>query len=290
MDLTSPGQLRELLRRHGKILKHSLGQNFLVHRPTLDRILEAAEVNPRDLVVEIGPGAGVLTRELATRAGRVVAVEIDRSLETVLAEAVVDRGRVEFLWADASRQDWPGVVGGWSGQAKMVANLPYYLTTPILTGILEKGCPFELIVVMVQREVAQRMTASPGGKTFGALSVLVQYWTEADVVAKVPRGAFFPPPEVESAVVRLRRRPQPAVTADRRAFFRVVRATFSQRRKTVENALSASLAVPKAAVREALELTGIDPSRRGETLTLDDFSALAGALVPILRAGEEQPG
>lgn len=288
--MTSPGQLRELLRKHGKKLKHSLGQNFLVNRPILGEIIQAAEVGPGDLVVEIGPGAGVLTRELASRAGRVLAVEIDRTLEPILTETVGESSRVEFLWADASRQKWQPMVGDWNGPVKLVANLPYYLTTPLLTGLLEEGCPFGLVVVMVQREVAERMTASPGGKIFGALSVLVQYWTEAELVARVPREAFFPPPEVDSAVVRLRRRLEPAVPADRRDFFRVVRATFNQRRKTVENSLSTGLAAPKAVVREALEAAGINPSRRGETLSLQDFSALTQALAPYLRAGEGQPG
>lgn len=282
MDLSSPGRLKELLHKHRKTLRHSLGQNFLVHRGILERIIDAAEIGPDDLVVEIGPGAGILTRELASRAGRVVAVEIDRSLEPVLAEAVTGSGAVEFVWADASRLDWSGVIRGWKGPAKLVANLPYYLTTPILTRILDSGCPFDLMVVMVQREVADRMASPPGGKTFGALSVLVQYWCVPEAVVPVPRNAFFPPPKVESAVIRLRRRPKPAVEAEPRAFFRVVRAAFGQRRKTLENSLSGGLALPKATAGLALKSAGIDPSRRGETLSLEEFAALTAFLLPYL--------
>jgi len=233
-------------------------------------------------VLEIGPGLGSLTELLAQRAGRVVAVELDRSLLAVLQDTVAARyPNVELLYGDAAKVDFVALLKERlaPGQlAKVAANLPYYITTPLCMRLLEEDLPISDAVVMVQKEVAERMVAPPGGKVYGALSVAVQYHSEAEVVGIVSRGSFVPQPEVDSAIVRLHLRPQPAVDAPARAFFAVVKAAFGQRRKTLLNAISAGLARPREEVAAALSAAGIDAQRRGETLSLEEFAALSRCL------------
>lgn len=267
---------------HGIRPQHRLGQNFLTDARVLDAIVEASTAGPDDLVLEIGPGLGTLTQRLARAAGRVLAVELDRNLVNILQKTVVEpQPNVEVIHGDAARVDLrkllterlqPG------RKAKVAANLPYYITTPLVMRLLEEELPLDQIIVMVQKEVADRMISPPGSKDYGALSVAVQYHTEPHIVTRVSRGAFLPPPDVDSSVVGLRVRETPPVDAPRAGFFKVVKAGFGQRRKTLLNALTSGLALDKSRVEEALRAAGIDPNRRGETLSLEEFAALARIL------------
>ncbi len=276
MNLTAPSQVRALLKRYGLRPNRRLGQHFLIDANVLAKVVAAAELGPLDNVLEIGPGLGTLTHELARRAGRVVAVELDRALLPVLEETLAGLDNVTVVHGDAVRVDLAALCGG-TAAWKVVANLPYGVTGPVVARLLESG-RFALLVVMVQLEVAQRMLAGPGSRDYGAFSVLVRYYAEPELVARVPATAFLPPPEVGSAVVRLRARAAPPVDADPRAFFAVVRAAFGHRRKSLRNALQAGLA---ATARDAGRLpreAGLDGERRGETLSLEEFAALARSL------------
>lgn len=283
LDPIRPSVVQRLLAAHGLRRRHSLGQHFLTDRHTLDRILEAAELARDDGVIEVGPGLGVLTLRLAAAAGRVVAIELDRSLFPALSEVLRGVENAEVRHGDATRLDWRAVGEELTRRhgcrtVKVCANLPYQVTTPVITGVLESGLPFERAVLMVQREVAERVAAPPGSRAYGSISVLVQYFTEPEIVVRVPPGAFSPPPRVDSAVLLLRRRAAPPVRSMPERLFPVVRAGFSQRRKTLGNALSAGLRRPKADVRAALELARVAENRRAETLGLAEWDAVARAL------------
>ncbi len=282
MDLSSPKTMKMLMAAHGIRPQHRLGQNFLTDSRVLDAIVAASELGPEDVVLEIGPGLGPLTQRLAERAGRVVAVELDRRLVEILQKTVVERyPNVEIIQGDAARMDLDGLLSERlpaGRRAKVAANLPYYITTPLVMRLLEEGLPLEHVVVMVQKEVADRMQATPGSKEYGALSVAVQYYTEPYLITRVSRGAFLPPPDVDSAVVGMRIRSAPPVDAPRKAFFRVVKAAFGQRRKALANALASGLKLDKSTVVDALNSVGIAPNRRGETLTLEEFAALTRKL------------
>ncbi|MFZ5822726.1 MAG: 16S rRNA (adenine(1518)-N(6)/adenine(1519)-N(6))-dimethyltransferase RsmA [Bacillota bacterium] len=278
MDLSNPSVLKQIMAAHGIRPQHRLGQNFLTDGRVLRSIVEAVELGPEDLVLEIGPGLGTLTQQLARAAGRVLCIELDRNLVGILKETVQqEHPNVEVIQGDAGQVDLHKLlterlpVGQ---RAKVAANLPYYITTPLVMRLLEEELPLDQIVVMVQKEVADRMVSPPGSKEYGALSVAVQYYTEPRIVTKVSRGAFLPPPDVESAVVGMRIRPEAPVAAPRKGFFRVVKVAFGQRRKTLSNALT-GLHIDKQTVLKALELAGIDANRRGETLSLEEFAALA---------------
>lgn len=284
----TPARSAQLLRKHGFTFKKSLGQNFLIDGNILRNIAEAAELGPDTGVLEIGPGIGALTEKLAERAGRVIAVEIDQRLLPILEESLAPFPNVGIVHGDVLKIDLAELIRErFAGMRKLsvAANLPYYITTPIVMRLLEERLPFATIVVMVQREVADRMRAAPGGKDYGSLSVAVQYYTEPEWIASVPRSVFIPPPSVDSAVLRLRVRERPAVeTADEALFFDVVRAAFAQRRKTLLNNLQnmpAAKSLGKDGVRRMIESSGISPDRRGETLTLAEFAALADALAAI---------
>lgn len=281
----TPAAVRRVLQKTGHRPRRSLGQNFLVHPPTVDRIIAAAELTAADLVLEIGPGLGVLTERLLDRAGRVVAVELDRDLAGRLADEMAGRDNFTLVVGDATKVELGSHWADWAGPVKVVANLPYQVTTPVLQRLLLEPVPFERAVLMVQREVAERMMASPGGRVYGSLSVLVQYWCEPRLVTIVPPGAFRPVPKVESAVICLHRRAQPAVAVPAPLFFPVVRAGFGQRRKTLRNALSAGLQLEPGAVELALTAAGIDPVRRAETLSLAEFAAIATQLADALPGG-----
>lgn len=278
MDLTSPKTLKTIMAAHGIRPQHRLGQNFLIDASVLDTIVAASGAGPDDFVLEIGPGLGPLTQRLAEVAGKVLAVELDRNLVAILEKTVVAaHPNVEVIQGDAGRIDLHELLEARlaSGQkAKVAANLPYYITTPLVMRLLEATLPLDKIVVMVQKEVADRMVSPPGSKAYGALSVAVQYYTEVRIVTTVGRAAFLPPPDVDSAVVAMSVRTVPPVDAPREAFFRVVRAAFGQRRKALGNALAAGLGMEKTHVQEALRATGIDPGRRGETLSLEEFAAI----------------
>lgn len=286
LDLTSPATVRALLLQYGIRPKRRLGQNFLVNPGVLEKIIAAAELSPADAVVEIGPGVGALTARLAAAAGVVVAVELDRALVTLLKETLA-YPNLAVVEGDALEVDFDTLVQVNGGRLpyKVVANLPYYITSPVLLRLLGGKFAVSLLVLMLQKEVALRLVARPGTKEYGSLSVLVRYRCEAELVANVSRGSFFPAPEVDSALVKLRVRPAPPVAVpDEELFFRVVRAAFGQRRKTLLNALAeASFGLEKAEWRAVLNRAGIDPLRRGETLALDEFAALTRALAERAR-------
>jgi 16S rRNA (adenine1518-N6/adenine1519-N6)-dimethyltransferase len=285
MDLSSAGTLKAIMQAHGIRPQHRLGQNFLTDARVLDQIVAAAGIGPDDLVLEIGPGLGTLTQRLARAAGKVLAVELDRNLVEILGKTVVEmHPNVEVVQGDAARIDLHSLLAERlsAGQkAKVAANLPYYITTPLVMRLLEEELPLDQIVVMVQKEVADRMVAPPGGKDYGALSVAVQYYTEPRIAVKVSRGAFLPPPEVDSAVVSMKIRTEPPVDAPKKDFFRVVKAAFGQRRKALGNALAGGLGMDKASLQQALVRAGIDPGRRGETLSLEEFAALTRNILAI---------
>jgi 16S rRNA (adenine1518-N6/adenine1519-N6)-dimethyltransferase len=269
-----------LLGRHGFRTRHRLGQNFLIDRNILLKIVAAAEPTPEDAVVEIGPGIGVLTVELAERAGRVTAVEVDARLLPILDETLAPYGNVEVLNADFLRLSHAEFLAARCAttRCKVVANLPYYITSPVLAALLKQHESLERIVLMVQKEVADRLTAAPGTDAYGSLSVFVQWRAEVDVVARVPRTVFRPVPKVDSAIVRLRiRDTPPARVTDEARFFHVVHAAFQKRRKTLLNALATfpPLALTRQTAAAALARAGIEPTRRGETLSIDEFAAVA---------------
>mgnify|MGYP000179825036 CR=1 FL=1 len=282
VSLASPTRVRRLLERYGIRPRKRWGQNFLIDRNLLEQVVRAAELTPGDRVVEIGPGLGILTRELACHAAAVLAIEIDPILVTVLTrETVADLPNVTILAADALAVDLAAEARRVLGPPpyKVVANIPYAITSPLLQRLLERPGLFSLIVLMVQREVADRLAAAPGSGEYGAFTVFTQFYAEVERLATVTRRAFWPPPEVDSAIVRLRpRRQLPEV--DVATLMAVVRAAFQQRRKRLLNALAGSreLALPRERLAEALAEAGIDPARRAETLSVAEFVRLAGAI------------
>lgn len=281
-DLTSPVQLKELLRRYNLHPKKRLGQNFLVDRNVLGKILDAADIREGDAVLEIGAGAGVLTLALAERGARVVAVEVDRALTAVLSEVLAGYPNVTIVNADILSLDLPQLLTGHFGEAKVkvIGNLPYYITSPIIAELLQARDRIERIVLMVQKEVAERLKASPGTKDYGSMSVFVQYYSEPEIVAHVSKNVFLPPPDVSSAIIRLMPRAKPPVDVPGdELFFDVVHCAFGQRRKTLLNSLSdcPALGLSKDQVSQVLRNAGIDPSRRAETLSLDEFAQIARA-------------
>lgn len=279
--------VHELLRRYDLRPRKGLGQNFLVDPVHLERIVQAAELTSGDMVLEIGPGPGGLTALLAREAGLVVAVELDERMIQVLRDALGGMPNVRIVQGDILELD-PAMLVAAEGQPtpeyKVVANLPYYITSAAIRHLLEASHPPSLLVLTVQREVAQRIVAQP--PQMSLLAVSVQLYAEAEIVDRIPAGAFYPPPKVESAVVRLRRRLEPAVPVDdREHFFEVVRAGFGQRRKQLRNALAAGLNLPTAMVTQAMSKAGIDPRRRAETMTLAEWARLASVIRGIEREG-----
>jgi len=281
--IAAPSRTKEIIRRHGFTFKKSLGQNFLIDGRVLDKIIAAADLDKSKGALEIGPGIGALTERLAQHAGTVVALEIDRRLIPILDEVLAPYDNVRVIQADVLKTDlrriWEEHFAGCL-EVSVVANLPYYITTPIVMKLLEERLPVRHIVVMVQKEVARRMAAGPGSKDYGSLSIAVQYHCTAELVTEVPPGAFVPPPGVDSTVIRLTRREAPAirVTSEKR-FFRIVQAAFAQRRKTIVNNLSVLAGKDrKAEIAALLEKIGINPERRAETLSLEEFASLEGAL------------
>ncbi|MBO8127819.1 MAG: 16S rRNA (adenine(1518)-N(6)/adenine(1519)-N(6))-dimethyltransferase RsmA [Peptococcaceae bacterium] len=283
--LTSISKVKSLIEKYDLRPRKSLGQNFLLSHGVLEQIVAAAALEPDDVVLEIGPGLGVLTRELAAAGAKVIALELDRGFLTVLQESLADCDNVELVHGDALKIDLRALMAQKSnnGRFKLVSNLPYYITTPLVTRVLEEEMPLERMVIMVQKEVAARFTALPGTKEYGSLSVLVQYYTRPSIVCRVSRRAFYPPPEVDSAVVKLVKRDVPAVrVANRSLFFKIVRAAFAQRRKVLPKALAgAGLAASKDEWAKILQSAGIDPRRRGETLSLEEFARVAASVEKV---------
>lgn len=273
-----------ILKAFGLHMSKKLGQNFLIDAGIVQGIVDAAQIHPGDHVLEIGPGIGTLTQGLAEAGADVTAVELDKKLPAVLAETLKAYDRVRIVPGDILKVDIPVLMG--QEPFKVVANLPYYITTPILMTLLERRLPITMMVTMVQKEVAERMTARPGSRSYGALSVAVQYYTEPEIVLNVPPRSFIPAPEVDSVVIACRVRSVPAVkVSEEKMFFRVVRAAFGQRRKTLANALRGG-GFPKEQVRAAMERAQMDPQRRGETLSLEEFGRLADAFAELAKNAE----
>lgn len=283
-------QTRSLLNKYNLRPKKRFGQNFLVDERIIQGILAAARLSPEDTVVEIGPGLGGLTVQLVQRAGRVLAVEVDGALIPPLKEQLASYPGFRLLQQDILKLDLDGAVAEALGPItqpyKVVANLPYYITTPILMRLLEEKYQINIMLLMMQKEVGERIKAAPGTKDYGALSVAVQYYTVPELVLRVPPSSFKPAPEVESVVMRLTKREVPAVvTKDEKLFFQVVRASFGQRRKTLANGLASFFtSLPKDQIICLLEKINIDPGIRGEQLGLADFAGIADALYELLNA------
>jgi 16S rRNA (adenine1518-N6/adenine1519-N6)-dimethyltransferase len=268
--------------------RRALGQHFLRDYRVARAIVDALDPRPTDLVVEIGPGEGALTEELARRAGRLVALEIDRSLAAPLRARLP---AVDVVEADAQRWDYGAIQRPPGGRVLVVGNLPYSVGTAILMTLVDARAAIDEMVVMLQREVAERVAAAPGSRRYGSLSVLVQLGWDVRVILHVAPEAFRPPPKVESAVLRLAVLPRPrAAVADEGHFRTVVRAAFAQRRKTLANTLSAGLSLPSSRAREILEAAGIDPTRRAETLALEEFARLAATAMRLRPDGQMRGG
>jgi 16S rRNA (adenine1518-N6/adenine1519-N6)-dimethyltransferase len=285
-DIATPVRTKAILEKYGFSFKKSLGQNFLIDPNVLTRIVDHAGVTEETGVIEIGPGIGALTEQLAKRAKKVVAFEIDQRLIPILKDTLSPYNNVSVIHQDVLQADVKTVMEEQFKDCKevmVVANLPYYVTTPIIMKLLEDQLPLKGIVVMLQKEVADRIEASPSSKDYGSLSIAVQYYTEAKTVMTVPRTVFMPQPNVDSAIIRLLLRNEAKVTVkDETFFFKVVRGSFAQRRKTLLNNLQHSLQngkEKKAAIEEALEKAGIDGRRRGETLSIEEFALLSDQLI-----------
>ena len=284
--LSNPQATIEVLKKHKFTFQKKFGQNFLIDPHVLDKIISAAEITKEDFVLEIGPGIGTMTQYLAEAAREVTAVEIDRNLIPILSETLSAYDNVQIINEDVLKLDLAALAKERNGgkPIKVVANLPYYITTPIIMGLFEGGVPIESITVMVQKEVAMRMQAGPGTKDYGALSLAVQYYAEPYLAANVPQNCFMPRPNVGSAVIRLTRYAEPAVKAkDEKLMFALIRASFNQRRKTLQNGLNNSqeLSFTKEQIAEAIEKMGLSPSVRGEALTLEQFAKLSDLLAEV---------
>lgn len=282
-DLGNPQNTIEVLQKYKFNFQKKFGQNFLIDTHVLDKIIYSAEITKEDMVLEIGPGIGTMTQYLAEAAGKVIAVEIDKNLIPILADTLHEYENVQIINEDVLKLDIAKIVEEQNGgkPIKVVANLPYYITTPIIMGLFESHVPIDSITIMVQKEVADRMQVGPGTKDYGALSLAVQYYAKPEIVANVPPNCFMPRPKVGSAVIRLTRHEQcPVEVEDEKFMFRVIRASFNQRRKTLANGLNNApdIQVSKEDIAKALEELGVGASIRGETLTLEQFARLSNIL------------
>ncbi len=273
----------EIIEKYHFSFQKKFGQNFLVDSSILDRIIESAQITKEDCVLEIGPGIGTMTQRLAEEAGTVVAVEIDKNLLPVLEDTLSAYENVTVINADILKLDLNRIVKEHNGgrPVKVVANLPYYITTPIIMALFEKKVPLHSVTIMVQKEVADRMRVGPGTKDYGALSLAVQYYAKPEIVTKVPAGCFMPKPNVDSAVIRLTRYEKPPVEVeDETWLFAVIRASFNQRRKTLANGLANAgyPGIGRRQVEEALDAMGLAVTVRGETFTLEQFAELSNRL------------
>ena len=282
--LSNPQRTIEVIKKYEFCFQKKFGQNFLIDGHVLDKIIAGAGVTKDDMVLEIGPGIGTMTQYLADAAGKVVAVEIDRNLLPILQETLADYDNVKVIHADVLSLDLEKLVQEENGgrPIKVVANLPYYITTPIIMALFEQHVPLANVTVMVQKEVAARMKSGPGSKDYGALSLAVQYYAEPYIVANVPCNCFMPRPNVDSAVIRLTRYEEPPVQVkDEKMLFKIIRASFNQRRKTLQNGLnnSSELNFTKDQIAAAIAEAGFSPSVRGEALTLEQFAKLTDILL-----------
>ena len=281
--LGNPQETIAVLQKYNFAFQKKFGQNFLIDPRVLEKIIKAAEITEDDCVLEIGPGIGTMTQHLACAAKKVIAVEIDRALIPILQDTLSGWDNVKIINEDVMKVDLAKLAEEENGgkPLKVVANLPYYITTPIIMGLFENHVPLKSITVMVQKEVADRMQVGPGTKDYGALSLAVQYYAKPYIVANVPPNCFMPRPKVGSAVIRLERYEEPPVKVkDEKLMFRIIRASFNQRRKTLANGLknSAELDFTKEEIAEAIAAIGKESGVRGETLTLEEFARLADEL------------
>ncbi len=279
--LFSPSTVQRIIRKYDFKLEKSLGQNFLIDNNMIEKIIKAADITKEDLVIEIGPGIGTLTSAAANYAGKVKAIEIDKKLIPILHETLSEHENIEIVHSDILKVDLKQLIQTEKSykQVKVIGNLPYYITTPIIMKILEERTRVSDIIIMLQKEVADRLKASPGNKDYGSLSIAVQYFCTVEPVASVPKTVFIPKPNVDSSIIRLVVRSQPLVYVDDEdLFFKVVRAGFNQRRKTLLNSLSNAMGIDKRILEETLLLCKIDPARRAETLTIEEFEILTNHL------------
>lgn len=277
MNLADYGQLERILKSAGITLKKSLGQNFLID-DTVCPAMASAACDKQTGALEIGPGAGVLTRELASEAKRVVAIELDSRLEKVLEKTLADKDNAEVVFGDAMKMNLSSLIAEKFADCERVvvcANLPYYITSPIIMTLLENRLPIDEIVVMVQKEAAERLCARVGSRQAGAVSVAVSYYAEPEILFEVGRESFMPPPKVDSAVIRLKiRKEAPCKLLDEKKFFRFVAACFAERRKTLVNTVSSSMGTDKALLREALSAAGLEATVRSEALTMEELATI----------------
>ncbi len=284
--LGNPKNTIEILQKYNFSFQKKFGQNFLIDTHVLDKIIASAEITKEDMVLEIGPGIGTMTQYLACAARKVVAVEIDNSLIPILKDTLKDYDNIRIINDDVMKLDLAALAREENGgkPIKVVANLPYYITTPIIMGLFENHVPVESITVMIQKEVAERMQVGPGTKEYGALSLAVQYYAKPYIVANVPPNCFMPRPKVSSAVIRLTKLKEPPVQVkDERLMFGIIRASFNQRRKTLVNGLSnsAELNLSKEEAIQAVESLGKGASIRGEALTLEEFAKIANYILEL---------
>ena len=282
-NLGNPKNTIEIIQKYEFMFQKKFGQNFLIDTHVLEKIISAAGITKNDCVLEIGPGIGTMTQYLAENAGHVVAVEIDRNLIPILKETLADYDNVTVINEDILRVDIKALAEEYNGgkPIKVVATLPYYITTPIIMGLFESGVPIDNITVMVQKEVADRMKEGPGSKDYGALSLAVQYYAEPEIVANVPPNCFIPRPNVGSAVIRLtRHKEMPVEVKDPALMFKIIRASFNQRRKTLQNGLGNAPELPytKEQIAAAIAEMGLTPTIRGEALSLAQFAQLSDIL------------
>ena len=282
--LSDPKKTIEVIQKYQFAFQKRFGQNFLIDAHVLEKIVSAAGITKDDCVLEIGPGIGTMTQYLAESAGQVIAVEIDTNLLPILADTLKDYSNVKVINQDILKVDINELVKEYNNgrPIKVVANLPYYITTPIIMGLFESNVPIDNITVMVQKEVADRMRVGPGSKDYGALSLAVQYYASPYIVANVPPNCFIPRPNVGSAVIRLTRYQEPPVQVkDPKLMFKLIRASFNQRRKTLQNGLNNSpeISFSKEEITKAIESLGVSPSVRGEALSLEQFAQLANYFV-----------
>lgn len=287
-NLSNPGNTIEIIKKYDFMFQKKFGQNFLIDAHVVEKIIRSAELTKEDCVLEIGPGIGTMTQHLAEAAGEVIAVEIDRKLIPILGETLKDYRNVTVINEDILKVNIRQLAEerNQGREFKVVANLPYYITTPIIMGLFESQVPLHSITVMVQKEVADRMQVGPGTKDYGALSLAVQYYARPEIVANVPPNCFIPRPNVGSAVIRLTRHEKPPVeVSDEKLMFALIHASFNQRRKTLVNGLgnAAGLGISKESVKQALEEEGLSPTIRGEALTLEQFASLSNRIAAYMK-------
>jgi 16S rRNA (adenine1518-N6/adenine1519-N6)-dimethyltransferase len=272
---------KNIVKKYGFRFSKSLGQNFLIDDTVLEDIIEASEITTDDFVIEIGPGVGNLTKMLLNRAKKVCAVELDSELIPILKEELKEYENLEIVHGDALKVDFNEIIGG-EKKVKVVANLPYYVTTPVISKLLNGNYDIKSITIMIQKEVAERIAAKPNTKEYGALTLLVQYYCSVEIIREVSHKAFIPQPKVESMVIKLNKYENPKVSLkDKELFFKVVRESFNMRRKTLSNSLR-NIKLEKDKLLEAFMNAGIDPKRRGETLSIEEFGKLSDCIFDLM--------